>query len=107
MPEAFSVVKESFGLRPTKPEDNEFVNSYKKSIFVTYLEIISLHLKTISPNISSKKPYSKPEVSRIALDYSISLVMMTDIPPNPDPQGSGKKGNDSPFQSPFGDKPFG
>ena len=66
-----------------------------------------MHLKTISPNISSKKPYSKPEVSRIALDYSISLVMMTDIPPNPDPQGSGKKGNDTPFQSPFGDKPFG
>jgi len=66
-------------------------------------------LKTISPNISSKKPYSKPEVSRLVLDNSISLVMMT-IPPNPDPRGlkgSGKKGNDTPFQSPFGDKPFG
>jgi hypothetical protein len=31
-------------------------------------------------------------------------------PPNPDPRGatgSGKKGNDTPFKSPFGDKPFG
>jgi hypothetical protein len=64
-------------------------------------------LKTIRQNILSKKPYSKPEVSRVALDNSISLVMMTDIPPNPDPQGSSKKGNDTPFQSPFGDKPFG
>ena len=32
--------------------------------------------------------------------------MMT-IPPNPDPRAGGKKSNDTPFQSPFGDKPFG
>ena len=68
-----------------------------------------MHLKNIHQNISSKKPYSKPEVFRIALDNSISLVMMTDIPPNPGPRSlkGGKKGNDTPFQSPFGDKPFG
>jgi hypothetical protein len=64
-------------------------------------------LKTIHQKILPKKPYSKPEVFRIALDNSISLVMMTDIPPNPDPRGGTKKGNDTPFQSPFGDKPFG
>ena len=66
-----------------------------------------MHLKTIHQNILSKKPYSKPEVSRVALDNSISLVMMTDIPPNPDPRGGTKKSNETPFQSPFGDKPFG
>jgi hypothetical protein len=54
-----------------------------------------------------KKQYIKPEITRVALDNSISLVMMTDIPPNPDPRGGGKKGSDQPFQSPFGDKPFG
>jgi hypothetical protein len=64
-------------------------------------------LKTVHQNILSKKPYSKPGVSRIDLDYSITLIMMTDIPPNPDPRGGGtKKGNDTQFPSPFGDKPF-
>ena len=54
-----------------------------------------------------KKQYIKPEILRVALDNSISLVMMTDTPPNPDPRGGSKKGNDAPFASPFGDKPFG
>jgi len=54
-----------------------------------------------------KKQYIKPEISRVVLDFSISLVMMTDIPPNPtDPRSGGKKGNDTPFKSQFGDKPF-
>jgi hypothetical protein len=53
-----------------------------------------------------KKEYIKPEITRIVLDNSISLVMMT-IPPNPKPRGGGSKGSDEPFQSPFGDKPFG
>jgi len=53
-----------------------------------------------------KKPYIKPEIIKVDLDFSISLVMMTAIPPNPPPRG-GSKGNDTPFQSPFGDKPFG
>jgi hypothetical protein len=53
-----------------------------------------------------KKQYQKPEIHRIELDSSISLVMMTTMPPNPHPRGGGSKGTDSPFQSPFGDKPF-
>ncbi|HUX57564.1 MAG TPA: hypothetical protein VMV77_11360 [Bacteroidales bacterium] len=56
--------------------------------------------------ISSKKSYIKPEVTRVILDNSISLVMMTDMPPNPVPRGDGSKSAD-PFASPFGDKPFG
>jgi len=60
------------------------------------------------------KEYSKPEVNKIVLDSSISLVMMT-IPPNPPPRGTqpGGKGINNPgyeepaFKSPFGDKPFG
>jgi hypothetical protein len=64
-------------------------------------------LKTINQKILNKKSYFKPEITRIVLDFSISLVMMTDIPPNPDPRRSGtNKSNDTPFQSPFGDKPF-
>jgi hypothetical protein len=54
-----------------------------------------------------KKEYIKPEIIRIVLDNSISLVMMTTMPPNPPPRGGGSKGTDEPFQSPFGDKPFG
>jgi hypothetical protein len=57
-------------------------------------------------NILVKKAYCKPLVSRVDLDYSISLVMMTDIPPNPDPIGGSRKSNETPFQSPFSDKPF-
>ena len=52
-----------------------------------------------------KKIYIKPEIKKIKLDNSISLVMMTTTPPNPDPRG-GKGGGDS--DSPFDDdKPFG
>jgi hypothetical protein len=54
-----------------------------------------------------RKLYIKPEITRIELDNTISLVMMTTMPPNPPPRGGGSKGNDTPFQSPFGDKPFG
>ena len=85
-----------------------FVNYHKKTIFVIYLEIISLRLKTIGQNILSKKPYRKPEVFRIVLDNSVSLVMMSPPPINPDPRNAGSKGNNDskPFASPFGDKPF-
>ena len=52
-----------------------------------------------------KKEYIKPKILRIELDNSISLVMMTTIPVNPDPRSGSKKGD--PFTSPFDDKPFG
>lgn len=52
-----------------------------------------------------KKQYTKPEIIKIKLDNSISLVMMT-IPPDPPPRSGGSKGGDDPFASPFSDKPF-
>ena len=68
-------------------------------------------MKTTVQNILIKESYSKPEITKIILDNSISLVMMTVGPPNPPPRPGkpkkdGSKGIDSPFQSPFGDKPF-
>jgi hypothetical protein len=65
-----------------------------------------LLLKTLNKIAPTKKTYIRPEVSRVLLDFRISLVMMTDIPPNPDPTGPSGKSNNSPFQSPFGNKPF-
>jgi hypothetical protein len=71
------------------------------------VEIIWLQLKRIEQKISSKKTYIKPEIFRVILDNSISLVMMTaQTPGNPKPRGGDSKGSE-PFQSPFGDKPFG
>jgi hypothetical protein len=53
-----------------------------------------------------KQNYTKPEIKRIELDSSISLVMMT--VGNPDPRGDTKKSPASdPFSSPFDSKPFG
>jgi hypothetical protein len=52
-----------------------------------------------------KRVYKKPEILKIDLDFSISLLMES-APINPPPRGGGSKGNDTPFQSPFGDKPF-
>jgi hypothetical protein len=60
----------------------------------------------------SKKLYIKPEVFRIFLDKSITLMMQSHPkPPPPRRPGGGKgidkKGLDEPaFPSPFGDKPF-
>ena len=53
-----------------------------------------------------KKDYTKPEIIKIALDNTICLMQVSGIPPDPPPQSSGSKGLDSPFNSPFGDKPF-
>lgn len=55
-----------------------------------------------------KKRYTKPIIARVFLDYTITLQMGTP-PVNPPPRSGGSKGtgNDTPFQSPFGDKPFG
>jgi hypothetical protein len=66
-----------------------------------------LLLKTIYQKINKRKAYIPPEITRVGLDNSISLIMMTDMPPNPPPRGGGTKGTETPFQSPFGDKPFG
>lgn len=63
---------------------------------------------TIDHSILTKKQYIKPEVSRIVLDKSFVLMQLS----NPgDPRGGGSRsspsnGNNDPFASPFGDKPF-
>jgi hypothetical protein len=54
-----------------------------------------------------KKQYIKPEIVRIYLDNTISLIMMTTTPPNPPPRGGSAPKGTEPFKSPFGDKPFG
>jgi hypothetical protein len=60
--------------------------------------------------MASKRQYIKPEVIKISLDKTISL-MMKSHPKPPPPRGRGKgidkKRHDEPaFKSPFGDKPF-
>lgn len=68
---------------------------------------ITYALKNNNNNITSVKPYRKPEITRVVLDNSISLVMMTEMPPNPPPRDSGGlKGDDGSFDSPFDDSPF-
>jgi hypothetical protein len=54
-----------------------------------------------------KKQYIKPKINKVALDFTISLQMLSG-PIDPPPRGSGSKGTgkDTPFGSPFGDKPF-
>ena len=67
--------------------------------------------------MSIKKRYIKPEISKFDIDNTISLVMMTEIPPNPTTRGRPAKGpggnriyrkgaDDPSFKSPFTDKPF-
>jgi len=56
-----------------------------------------------------KRKYQKPEISRIELDNSISLVMMSwkpgdgkpPYPPGKPPHPPHPHGFDSPFKSPF------
>jgi hypothetical protein len=62
-------------------------------------------LKTILNKIS-KKNYISPTVTKIQLDNTISLNMLSFPDEPPPPPGMGKKGNDDPFESPFGDSPF-
>jgi hypothetical protein len=57
-----------------------------------------------------KKTYKKPELNVVRLDNIITLMMLS----IPDPLGNGQKNTPSPgnkkntpFASPFGDKPFG
>ncbi len=43
----------------------------------------------------------------ISLDNTISLVMMTVMPPNPPPLNDASKRDNDSFASPFEKKPFG
>ena len=53
-----------------------------------------------------KKFYIKPEITKIDLDNSISLVMQS-TPPNPEPRTGAKKSATETFESPFEeDNPF-
>jgi hypothetical protein len=56
--------------------------------------------------VNNRKIYLKPIIEKIVLDNTISLQMLS-APHDPPPRGGTKKGNDTPFASPFGDKPFG
>lgn len=55
----------------------------------------------------NKKPYIKPEVTRVALDTSL-VLMQPSLPTHHHTHTSGKssEGVETPFTSPFGDKPF-
>ena len=55
--------------------------------------------------MAKKKSYSKPEITKIELDRSINLMMQSP-PMNPMMMPTGTKGTDTPFTSPFDDKPF-
>jgi hypothetical protein len=57
--------------------------------------------------VAKRKPYSKPEIVRIELDPSFTL-MQGSPPGNPMmmPMAGGSKGTDTPFANPFDDKPF-
>jgi hypothetical protein len=55
----------------------------------------------------NKKTYIKPEVTRVALDTSLVLMQVS----NPNhhhthTSSKGSEGVETPFASPFGDKPF-
>ena len=60
--------------------------------------------------MAKRKPYIKPIITKIELDSSFTL-MQGSPPANPgmrppmNPMGGG--GTDTPFSSPFDDKPFG
>jgi hypothetical protein len=54
-----------------------------------------------------RKHYIRPNIDKIDLDSSISLVMMSGGPePPPRPTGGGKGMTPDPFASPFSNKPF-
>lgn len=52
-----------------------------------------------------KKEYIKPVIRKIALDNTISLIMMTAGPKPPMPRGASEP-TGNPFASPFDDKSF-
>lgn len=55
----------------------------------------------------NKRPYLKPEVTKVTLDTSI-VVMQVSNPGHHHTHATGKgsEGVETPFASPFGDKPF-
>jgi hypothetical protein len=57
--------------------------------------------------MAKRRPYSKPEITRIEIDPAFTL-MQASPPMNPMPMMpmAGSKGTDTPFTSPFDDKPF-
>lgn len=56
--------------------------------------------------MKQKRKYIKPIVEYVSLDNIITIQMLSP-PSNPTPRSGGSKGTDSPFESPFSDKPFG
>jgi hypothetical protein len=57
----------------------------------------------------NRKVYIKPEVTRVALDTSLVLMQVSNpgmMHTMPMAGGDGSKDFDTPFSSPFGDKPF-
>lgn len=55
----------------------------------------------------NKRPYIKPEVVRIAIDNLFTLQAASMDPPmDPGMRPGGTKGTDTPFSSPFDDRPF-
>lgn len=57
--------------------------------------------------METRKKYSRPEIIKVELDRTINLMFYSN-PMNPMmmPTGDGSKGTDSPFTSPFDNKPF-
>ncbi|HLP71743.1 MAG TPA: hypothetical protein VK155_02500 [Bacteroidales bacterium] len=55
----------------------------------------------------NKKAYIKPEVKRIDIDWSITIMMLSS-PTDPPPRRGSTQPRQDPFQSPFdNNKPFG
>jgi hypothetical protein len=55
----------------------------------------------------NKKQYIKPIITKIELDYSISLQMQSSgVPHDPPPLGV-ERNSSEPFSTPFDEKPFG
>ena len=56
--------------------------------------------------MAKRKTYSKPIITRVEIDPAFTL-MQASPPMNPMPMMTpGTKGTDTPFKSPFDDKPF-
>jgi hypothetical protein len=54
-----------------------------------------------------KRPYIKPEVTRVDIDNLFSLQLASPMNPPMDPEiRPDGKGSGTPFASPFDDKPF-